>query len=174
MLNSNMNKIRKLGKSFYCAGRGFAFCLRHERNLRIHLVAAAYVFAFSFFYNFSRSEYILLTLTCTGVIAAELFNTAIEVVIDKVSPKFNIFAMIGKDIAAGAVLVTAVGAVATGVFLFWDTAVFGDIFRFFTSHWLPPLILIASVGFSILFIFRTKKRSGNTSEKPDEKERNKE
>lgn len=169
-----MNKIRKLGKSFYFAGRGFAFCLRHERNLRIHLVVTAYVFAFSFFYNFSRSEYVLLTLTCAGVIAAELFNTAIEVVIDKVSPKFNIFAMIGKDIAAGAVLVTAVGAVVTGVLLFWDTAVFGEIFRFFTSHWLPLPILIVSVVFSLLFIFSTKKRGGNALEKIGKNERNKE
>lgn len=168
-----MNKIRKLGKSFYCAGRGFAFCVRHERNLRIHLVAAAYVFAFSFFYNFSRSEYILLVLTCTGVIAAELFNTAIEVVIDKVSPKFNIFAMIGKDIAAGAVLVTAVGAVVTGVFLFWDTVVFGEILRFFTSNWLSPIVLFASFVLSLLFIFRTKKRGGNALERLSKKEGNK-
>lgn len=169
-----MNKIRKLGKSFYFAGRGFAFCLRHERNLRIHLVAAAYVFAFSFFYNFSRSEYVLLTLTCAGVIAAELFNTSIEVVIDKISPKFNIFAMIGKDIAAGAVLVTAVGAVITGVLLFWDTAVFGEIFRFFTSNLLPLPLLIISAALSLVFIFSTKKRGGNALEKIGKDERNKE
>lgn len=160
-----MNKIKKLGKSFRYAARGFVFCLRHERNLRIHLTATVYVLAFSFFYSFSRSEYALLILTCAAVIAAELFNTAIEVVIDKVSPRFNVFAMIGKDIAAGAVLVTAVGAAVVGVILFWDTAVFAEIFRFFTSGWLPPLALFASVVLSVLFIFSTKKRGGNNAER---------
>lgn len=163
-----MNKIRKLGKSFRYAVRGFVFCLRHERNLRIHLTATAYVLAFSYFYSFSRSEYALLILTCAAVIAAELFNTAIEVVIDKVSPKFNVFAMIGKDIAAGAVLVTAVGAAVVGVILFWDTDVFAEIFRFFTSGWLPPLALLASAVLSVLFIFSTKKRGGNNAERKGE------
>lgn len=165
-----MNRIKKLGKSFYYAARGFIFCLRHERNLRIHLTATFYVFAFSFFYNFSRVEYAVLALTCAAVIAAELFNTSIEVVIDKVSPKFNVFAMIGKDIAAAAVLAAALGAAVVGVMLFWDLAVFADIFRFFTSGWLPPLALLVSVILSVMFIFSTKKRGGNNAEKKGKKQ----
>ena len=126
-----MNRIKKLGMSFVYAGRGIAYCLRHERNIRIHIVALLYVLFFSQFYNFSKSEYMILILTCSTVIALELINTAIEIVIDKVSPKFSVFAMMGKDVAAGGVLVGAIGAVIVGVILFWDIEVFKEIFCFF-------------------------------------------
>ena len=92
----------------------------------------------------------------------EIINTAVEVVIDKVSPRYNIFAMIGKDIAAGAVLFAAVGAIAVGIFMFWDPAAFVRIFEYFTSDFIKPLILLATVVVAILFILHAKPRkTGN-------------
>ncbi len=154
-----MNKrIRSVLKSFYCALRGIAFCLRHERHLRIHLVATAYVLYFASFYGFTPAEYAVLILTCVVVIALELINTAIEVVIDKVSPRFNIFAMMGKDVAAGAVLFGAIGAIAIGITMLWDIAVFVKIWEYFTSDFIKPSILLVSIVASIIFIATTKKR----------------
>ncbi len=166
-----MNRIRKLGMSFVYAGRGIAYCVRHERNIRIHIAALLYVLYFSTFYDFSRAEYALLLLTCASVIALELINTAIEVVIDKVSPRFNVFAMMGKDIAAGAVLVGAVGAVIIGVILFWDTARFSEIFNYFTENFYRPLILAVSIVISVIFISKTKQRGGNAAKMINEKEK---
>lgn len=159
-MNGRKKGRRGFGKSFFCAFRGIVYCVRHERNLRFHLVAAAYVFYFSGFYGFSRAEYAALALVCAFVIAAELFNTALEVVIDKISPRYNVFAMIGKDLAAGAVLVSAVGAAAVGAILFWDVPAFVRIFAFFTSGWFPPLLLLGSVVLSVLFVFSAKRRGG--------------
>ena len=165
-----MNRITKAFKSFYCAGRGVAYCLRHERHLRIHIVAAAYVLYFSTFYGFTRGEYALILLTCVSVIAAEIMNTSIEVVIDKVSPKYNMFALIGKDIAAGAVLVTAIGAVCVGVFMLWDIDVFSKIFAYFTENIIRPLILLAVTVLSVWFIASAKPRkTGNKKKKDNEK-----
>lgn len=59
-----------------------------------------------------------------------MMNTAIEVVIDKVSPGYSALAKVGKDVAAGAVFVTAVAAVIIGVILFWDIEKFKIIFEF--------------------------------------------
>ena len=165
-----MNRIKKLGMSFVYAIRGIIYCLRHERNVRIHIVALIYVLFFSSFYEFSKSEYAILVLTCAVVIALELLNTAIEVVIDKVSPKFSVFAMIGKDIAAGGVLIGALGAVVVGVTLFWDIAVFRKIFEYFISDWYKPVILLFSAVLSVLFIGKTKRRGGNAAKMLDEKE----
>lgn len=166
-----MNRIKKLGMSFVYAGRGIAYCIRHERNIRIHLVALLYVLYFSTFYDFGRTEYALLILTCASVIALELLNTAIEVVIDKVSPRFNVFAMMGKDIAAGAVLVGAIGSVIIGVILFWDTTKFTEIFNYFTAEFYRPVILAITVIISVFFISKTKHRGGNAAKKINEKEK---
>ena len=157
--------------SFVYAGRGIAYCIRHERNIRIHLVALLYVLYFSAFYDFGRTEYALLILTCASVIALELLNTAIEVVIDKVSPRFNVFAMMGKDIAAGAVLVGAIGSVIIGVILFWDTTKFTEIFNYFTAEFYRPIILAITVIISVIFISKTKHRGGNAAKKINEKEK---
>ena len=164
-----MNRIKKLGMSFAYAFRGIAYCVRHERNIRIHIVALLYVLYFSTFYNFSRSEYAVLILTCAVVMAMELINTSIEVVIDKVSPKFNVFAMVGKDIAAGGVLISAVGAVIVGVVLFGDIETLKLIFNYFISVWYRFIILAVTVILAILFIGNTKKRGGNSSKITNEK-----
>lgn len=159
-MSGRKNSLRSVGKSFFCAFRGIVYCVRHERNLRFHLVAAAYVLYFSTFYGFSKAEYAALALVCALVIAAELMNTALEVVIDKISPRYNVFAMIGKDIAAGAVLVSAIAALIVGAILFWDPPTFVRIFEFFISGWLPPLLLLASAVLSFLFVFSAKERGG--------------
>ena len=162
------NRLSGLIKSFYCAGRGIAFCLRHERHFRIHLCATAYVMYFSTFYEFTKIDYAVLILTCAAVIAAEIFNTSVEVVIDKISPKYNIFAMIGKDIAAGAVLFTSAGAVAVGVFMFWDIGRFVDIFTYFTADIIRPLILLATMALAVWFIMSARPRKiGNRKSKGD-------
>lgn len=159
-MSGKKKALKGVGKSFFCAFRGIVYCVRHERNLRFHLVAVIYVLYFSTFYGFSKAEYAALALVCGFVIASELMNTALEVVIDKISPRFNVFAMIGKDIAAGAVLVSAVAAVIVGVILFWDIPTFVRIFEFFASGWLPPLLLLASAVLSFLFVFSAKERGG--------------
>ncbi len=156
-----MNRIKKLGMSFVYAGRGIIYCIRHERNIRIHIIALLYVLYFSTFYDFSKAEYAVLILTCVVVVALELINTAIEVVIDKMSPKFNVFAMIGKDIAAGGVLVGAIGAIIVGIILFLDVDKLIIIFQYFADEWYRPIILVISFILSILFISNTKKRGGS-------------
>jgi len=153
-----MSKLREAFASFYLAGRGIAFCLRHERHLRIHLVFTAYVLYFSSFYNFSRTDYALLILTCIAVIGMEIINTAVEVVIDKLSPHYNVFAMIGKDIAAGAVLLTAIGAIIVGLFMFLDIEVIGSIISYFTSDLIRPAIMAASLVLAVWFIMSAKPR----------------
>ena len=164
------NGIRGVIKSFYCAGRGIAFCFRHERHFRIHLCATAYVMYFSSFYGLSRAEYALLILTCALVISMEIINTSVEVVIDKVSPRYNIFAMIGKDIAAGAGRFTAAGAVFVGIFLFFDIDKFVEIFKYFTSDFIKLPVFLVSVALCVWFVMSAKPRkTGNKRSKGIEK-----
>ncbi len=81
--------FKRLGNSFKYAAHGIVFCVRHEMNMRIHIVATMCVLYLSQFYNFTKEQFILLIITCVTVISAEMMNTAIEVVIDKVSPGYS-------------------------------------------------------------------------------------
>ena len=77
-----MNKIdqerRALFKSFLYAFRGVRFCVKNERNMRIHLAAAVFVTVFSLVYGLTPGEYAVLFLTMGAVVAAEAVNTAVE------------------------------------------------------------------------------------------------
>ncbi len=157
-----MNRLSQAVRSFYCAGRGIAYCLRHERHLRFHIVMTAYVMYFSSFYSFTGTDYAVLILTCAAVISMEIINTSIEVVIDKVSPKYNMFALIGKDIAAGAVLFASVGAVAVGIFMFYDIETLVSILKYFTGDFIKSLILLATLVLAVWFVLSAKPRkTGN-------------
>jgi len=150
--------MKTLLRSFIYAFRGIVRSVRSERNLRIHLTAAVYVTAFSFFYELSKAEYILLILTFSSVIACELINTAIEKTVDICSPGYSKSAELAKDAAAGAVLVTAVFAVITGIILFGDIDVIKSIFEYYRTHIAALVGLVLSFAAAAAFIFYPFKR----------------
>ena len=132
--------------------------MRHERNMRIHLVAALYIAFFSAFYSFSKSEIILLVITCALVMIFEVLNTSIEVIVDKVSPKYSPLAKVAKDAAAGAVLLSAIMAIIVGVILFFDIEKFKLIWLFF-SEWSNLLLFAGLSAIAVVFIASGKKRN---------------
>lgn len=145
--------MRAFLKGFVWAGQGIWAAAREERNFRFHLCLAVYVYIFSLFFALSAAEYAILTVMIVLVLAAELFNSAIERVVNKLSPQYNEHAKAVKDMAAGAVLVLCIGAVVCGFLLFWDTAVFSGIFSWFIARpWLIALLVI-SLAFCVWFIF---------------------
>ncbi|PWX28475.1 diacylglycerol kinase, partial [Clostridium perfringens] len=73
-----------------------------------------------FVYDISKIEFIILAITITMVIAAELVNTAIESAIDLSTNYYHPLAKVAKNTAAGAVLITAINAVLVGYIIFWD------------------------------------------------------
>ncbi len=151
--------MRSLFRAFVCAFRGIVRSVSSERNLRIHLTAAVYVTAFSFFYELSKAEYVLLILTFSSVIACELINTAIEKTVDICSPEYSRAAELAKDAAAGAVLVTAVFAVITGIILFGDIGVIKSIFEYYRTHIFAFGGLVLSLAAAAAFIFYPFKRN---------------
>ena len=105
-------------KSFGYAGRGIKAVLTSEINMKIHLVMALLVIICGIFFKISINEW-LICLLCFGmVMSAEIMNTAIETVVDLVSPGKNKLAGKAKDAAAGAVLVAAIFAAIAGLIIF--------------------------------------------------------
>lgn len=113
-------KIKKLIDSFNYAIEGVVYAVRTQRNMRIHMIAALLVLTASFFYDMTKVELLIVLLTITSVITAELFNTAIEFTIDATTNYYHPLAKIAKNISAAAVLLTAINALAVGYIIFWQ------------------------------------------------------
>ncbi|MDD3612193.1 MAG: diacylglycerol kinase [Eubacteriales bacterium] len=113
-------KIKKLVDSFNNAIDGLIHSLKTQRNMRIHFIAAILVLILAGVTHLSRIETVVLFLTISLVIAAELINTAIEAAVDLACSDYHPLAKIAKNVAAGAVLVTAINAVIVGYLIFHD------------------------------------------------------
>ncbi|MFX3623791.1 MAG: diacylglycerol kinase family protein [Ectobacillus sp.] len=111
-------KKGKLLKSFRYAFEGIAFCVRHERNVRIHLAIAAIVIACGLYFQVETEEWIVLLLTIGIVISIEMLNTAVEKAVDLTTSEFHPLAKLAKDIAAGAVLLFSFVAAIIGTVIF--------------------------------------------------------
>ena len=109
---------RRRVASFGHAGRGVWSALRSEVHLRLHAVATVVVIGLGFYSSLSRLEWALVALAVAGVWAAELMNTAIEALTDLASPAYHPLAGKAKDVAAGAVLLAALGALVVGALVF--------------------------------------------------------
>jgi len=112
------SRVRKLFKSFGYAFEGVYASLASEQNLLIHFIAAIAVIIAGFIVQLNGLEWILITLCITLVIGAELFNTAIELLTDMISPQMSPMAKKVKDISAAAVLIISIGALVTGAIIF--------------------------------------------------------
>lgn len=111
-------RANTLWRSFYYAFAGIGYCLRTQRNFRIHTLATVVVAVLGALLGLSGVEWAVLALTVTMVLAAEMVNTVVEAAVDLASPGLHPLAKVAKDVAAGAVLVTAMGAVVVGVCVF--------------------------------------------------------
>jgi len=97
-----------------CAIEGILWSVRTQRHMRIHFLAALGVLFAALYFQLSNLEFLLLVLAAVFVLFAELFNTAIEVVVDMLSPDYSEQARRAKDVAAGAVLLASIGALVLG------------------------------------------------------------
>src|ERR671917_484696 len=91
--------------------------VRTQRNMRFHVVAAVLVLVASLLVGVSKLELAILVLTILVVFVTEMFNTAMEFVVDMVTSEYHPLAKLAKDVSAGAVLVSSVGAVLGGYFI---------------------------------------------------------
>lgn len=100
--------------SVNCAIEGILYTVRTQKHMRSHFLAALVVLVAALLLKISSMEFMLLSLAISFVLFAELLNTAIEVVVDMISPEFHPLAKVAKDVAAGAVLVAAFGTMIMG------------------------------------------------------------
>jgi len=132
-------------RSFRYAFRGLRHCLR-ERNFRFHTALAAYMFGYLVIYDWfvlRRGEWAVLVLATALVLFTEAVNTALEALVDLVSPQRQPLAAKAKDVGAAAVLVCSMGAVAVGIAVLGQPAAFRALVEYYRER---PLMLLALAG----------------------------
>ena len=110
--------MKKRIDSFAYAIRGIRLAVGSEVNIKIHLTVALLVIICGFVFNISTIEWMIVFLCFGLVLGMEVMNTAIETVVDLASPKRHKLAGRAKDLAAGAVLITAIFAAICGLIIF--------------------------------------------------------
>ncbi|OGO50387.1 MAG: hypothetical protein A2Z30_00525 [Chloroflexi bacterium RBG_16_64_43] len=110
-------RAQGLAAAFGFALRGIAYAWRSQRNVRIQAAVAVAVVLVGAWLRVSSLEWALLVIAMAMVLTAELFNTAIEAVVDLVSPQTNPLAGAAKDACAAGVVVAVVGSVLLGLFV---------------------------------------------------------
>ena len=111
-------KNKKLINSFKYAFSGIFSAFKTERNMKIHISVMLIVIISGILLKLKLWEWMVCTGWFALVIGGELFNTSIELVVDLASPGINEKAKRSKDIAAGAVLVFAIGSAIVGLLIF--------------------------------------------------------
>lgn len=111
-------KVKKIVDSFNYAIDGMLYAVRTQKNIRIELVATLIVLTICFFTDLSKIEFLIILVTITMVIFAEMVNTAIECTVDMAANYYHPLAKIAKNVAAGAVLVTAINSIIVGYVVF--------------------------------------------------------
>jgi diacylglycerol kinase len=106
------------GESLRFAAHGIAYAYRSQRNLRIQAALGCSALALACVLALPAAEIALVALASALVLAAELGNTAVETAVDLSTREFHPLARLAKDVAAGAVLLSSVGAVVVGALLF--------------------------------------------------------
>lgn len=109
--------------SFIYAWTGLKHAIRHEQNMKIHILIAIIMISFAFILKISLYEKLILLLVIGIVISLEVVNTAVERVVDLVTKEYHPMAKIAKDVSAGAVLIFSIFAIVIGILIFYSPIV---------------------------------------------------
>ncbi len=117
MKKQNFSILKRL-KSFNYAANGFRILLQEEHNARIHFFALTLVILAGILFKISTNEWLAIIIVSCFVITSELFNSSLENIADFISPDKHPQLKKIKDLAAAAVLTSAIAAALTGIIIF--------------------------------------------------------
>ncbi|MHB1391633.1 MAG: diacylglycerol kinase family protein [Clostridia bacterium] len=109
---------RRFFESLRYAVEGIGYCIKTQRNMRIHIVIAIVALMSGILLRISRAEYIMVVMSISMVFICEIINTAVERAVDTATMEYHPIAKIAKDVAAGAVLVAAMNSIVVGLMVF--------------------------------------------------------
>ncbi len=118
MIGSEEVGSRRFFESLRYAVEGIGYCIKTQRNMRIHIVIAIIVLMTGLLLRIGRAEFVMVLMSISMVFICEIVNTAVERAVDTATMEYHPIAKIAKDVAAGAVLVAALNSVIVGLLVF--------------------------------------------------------
>jgi diacylglycerol kinase (ATP) len=147
--------------SFNSAFQGLIYAVRHQRNMRIHLVVAVGVLVGSGLLDLTKLEMVAVLLAIMFVLVTELINSAVEAVVDMLTDQYDLRAKAAKDLAAGAVLVAAANSLVVAYLVLTDRLL-GSAFKVLNAIRQSPthltVIALAVVVASVIAWKATRKK----------------
>ncbi len=119
---SFMDRLFKNSRNYFdflgYAWQGIRYAVHYHTSFRIQMFVGLLAVGLGLWLQISRIEWLLLLVVIFTVLAAELLNTAVETTLDYMTEEHHFDVKVAKDIAAGGVLLTAIGAILIGVIIF--------------------------------------------------------
>jgi len=154
-------RVNSLINSFNYALEGLIHTLKTQRNMKIHLSVAFLILLSSLFLDISRMELLILFFAIVFVIAMELVNTAVEVVIDMISEEYRFQARIAKNVAAAAVLMAAINAIVAGYLILLDDLRSVELKLIYEITGKESHLIFINLGLLLIIIIALKSKRGS-------------
>jgi diacylglycerol kinase (ATP) len=145
-----------VARSFDHAYRGLIYAVRTQRNMRFHVIIATLVLIASLLVGVSKVELAILVLVIMLVFITELLNTALEFAVDLVTKEYHPLAKLAKDVSAGAVLASSVGAVLVGYLILADNLGPLSLETLDTIRRQPAHLTLVALGVVVLLVLLGK------------------
>ena len=143
-------------QSFEHSYRGLIYAVRTQRNMRIHVVIAVLVLIASLLVGVSKLGLAVLVLVILLVLVTEMINTAMEFAVDLVTKEYHPLAKLAKDVSAGAVLASSVGAVLVGYLVLADNVGPLSLETLDTIRRQPAHLTLVALGVVVLVVLLGK------------------
>jgi len=111
--------FRRFVKSFRFATRGTITVIRAEQNIKIYLFLGLLNLIIGWFSHLNNIEWTIIALVVTVNLITEILNISLEELLDMISPEYNGRTKVIKDVAAGAALMSALGAAIVGILIYF-------------------------------------------------------
>ena len=150
--------MKKRGFGFRDAFRGIGNGVLWERNFRVHIAAVLTVVYFGAVFGVTKTQWAVLVLIMGAVMAAELVNTAVEAMVDRLSPEKCEYARIAKDSAAAAVLVLATASVVIAGFIFSEPRGWERVWTYIKGNYVYIAVFAAACVWFVFFAGKKENR----------------
>jgi diacylglycerol kinase (ATP) len=149
----SVTRKRDIITPFRVAWNGLVYTFRTQRHMRFHFYVVLIVILLGVYFNLRLREMLVLLFTISLVLVAEMFNSAIEAVVDLVQPSYHPNAKFAKDIAAGAVLITTIIALVVGTLMILGESRWEEIKVSLTAERLSvPIVPRIILGLLMVFL----------------------
>ena len=117
-IKNKKNKARTYWESQSYAFNGLKLIIRNERNFRLQIIFAVFVLAAGLILDISHQDWVAVGLLIAIVLITEAYNSVIEALCDTISREYKVNIKYAKDVSAGAVLISALVSIITGLIVF--------------------------------------------------------